>query len=948
MNKSVTKNSFAVVKRMGGVVKKVLYDYAGLSAAVITFLLFAILFSKNNIYPFGNLSVSWCDGDQQFIPLLCEFKDILDGKQGFFFSNVNSGGMNFYGVFFFNLSSPFTFLIAFFDKADAGSAFNLIVMFKLITASVTCAFLLKRKTNNYFLTVFPSVVYAFSGYAMMYYQIAQWLDVFYLFPVLLIGLERMTEGRGNSVYIVSLFLIVLFQFYLAYPVVIFLCIYASAYALYNRASCKKFCLSFVSGSIIAALLSGVIILPCFIQYRCSMRTSGIVDTLSKSSFFPRMDTSLPTFYCLTPFIPFIIYYRAKNPNDFRRPVLFLLLFPIVIEPIAKAWQTFNYMAFPTRYGFIVIAFCLYLAVIGAEELRGVTSKNIKPDTESQGDRGVAADSAATKSSKAKRFLLGDTSASKIVYGVATVALSVVFAVFSVWFFRKNENVLTNFAKTLWGNEASFKGLSVFAVFSLAAGAVFFAVKKFNLTYDNVVLSAISICLIFTSIFSCNVYMIKAVTYRPTSNVSSRLKSISQLDGLISDKEFYRVKTNSKIFEVNMTGAMGYNGISHYTSLNGKNNMLTAKYLGYSSYWMEVNGNGGTIFSDALLINKYEIYRGRKGKDFVTENGAYSAMRKGILFPSAFVVKNAAYDPDFSLERCAMQEDLFENLTGESGLFEKYSPAKISGADDLSSDNGKFTYRLQSSGGVATITYEITVSGTKRIYFDLFDKYTNALREPGYKSVDQIAVYKNGSKVKSSGEYPVQTSNGIMDLGSFSNCALKITVTIKKNVETTSFGVFSVDEQKLENAVNQLIGADLVQKKNGFLCEIDSPSGGYLFIPVPFDSGFSVKVNGVKRSVNNFGGFMTAPLENGRNRIEFRFCPKGFVVGSVLTAIGIVIFALYVCLGIWGVENEKVKRFCEKNSYLGRKIETVSLFVTFGLGVAVIFVIYVFPVVVCLL
>ena len=932
-----TKGMPRRLKAIFGAINKALYDYAFLSAAVITFLIFAVLFSKNDIYPFGKLSISWCDGDQQFIPLLCEFKDILDGKQGFFFSNVNSGGMNFYGVFFFNLSSPFTFLIAFFDKADAGSAFNLIVMLKLITSAVTCSFLLKRKTNNFFTVVFPSVVYAFSGYAMMYYQIAQWLDVFYLFPLLLIGLERMTEGRSNLLYIVTLFLTVLFQFYLAYPVVIFLCLYAAVYALYNRDSCRKFCLSFIFGSVVAALLSGIVILPCFMQYRASMRTSGIIETLRGSSFFPSVNTTLPTFYCLAPFVPFIIYFCVKHSRDFRCVVMLLTLFPVVIEPIAKAWQTFNYMAFPTRYGFIVIALGLYLAVSGAEKMSEDTRESARnaPDV---GDM-----------SKAKKFFSGYSVPSKIVYGVLTIALAVMFSIFSVEFFRTNKDVLSSFAHSLWGSDVSLRGLTIFALFALAAGAVFFAVRKFELTYENVVFGAIALCLVFNSAFSCNVYMIEAVNYRKNSNVSTRLETISELDGLISDDGFYRVKTGSKIFEVNMTGAMGYNGISHYTSLNGRVNMLTAKYLGYSSYWMEVNGNGGTIFSDALLRNKYVIYRGKGGNAYVTESGAYSVSRTRTLFPSAFVVKNSAYYPDFSLERYAMQEELFEKLTGESGLFEKYSPTLATGAEDMSAD-GKFVYKLSKADGAAEqakITYEFEVSGIKRIYFDLFDEYTNALKEPTYEAVSEIAVYRNGTIVRRISKYPRQTSNGIVDLGSFLDCTVKVTVTLGKDVSARSFGIFSVDEQLLISAVNRLIGADLIVKRNGFSCEIDSADGGFLFVPVPFDKGFSAKVNGKKQTVGYFGGFMTVPLERGENRVELDFCPPGFVPGTVLTLLGLVTFAMYLCFRKSAERGGKIARIVEEKPRLKEKSELISAVATVALGAIVLIVIYLFPVVAAL-
>ena len=85
---------------------KVFYKLCAPISFLVVTVIFAIVFAVNKIYPFGSYSISWCDMDQQTIPLLCEFKDVLLGKSDFWFSLKNAGGMNFYGVYLFNLSSP--------------------------------------------------------------------------------------------------------------------------------------------------------------------------------------------------------------------------------------------------------------------------------------------------------------------------------------------------------------------------------------------------------------------------------------------------------------------------------------------------------------------------------------------------------------------------------------------------------------------------------------------------------------------------------------------------------------------------------------------------------------------------------------------------------------------------------------------------------------------------
>ena len=80
--------------------------------------LLLVLYAMKELFPFGEFTVSWCDMNQQVVPLLCEFKDILEGKGSLFLNLQNAGGMNFWGVFLFFLSSPFSFSVASLPSAS--------------------------------------------------------------------------------------------------------------------------------------------------------------------------------------------------------------------------------------------------------------------------------------------------------------------------------------------------------------------------------------------------------------------------------------------------------------------------------------------------------------------------------------------------------------------------------------------------------------------------------------------------------------------------------------------------------------------------------------------------------------------------------------------------------------------------------------------------------------
>ena len=88
--------------------KRKRWAWGAASAGVVT-ALFLLIYAQYGLYPFGGDSIGWGDMKQQIAPLLLQLRGILLGQQDFFL-HMQSGGMDFWGVFFFFLSSPFSFL----------------------------------------------------------------------------------------------------------------------------------------------------------------------------------------------------------------------------------------------------------------------------------------------------------------------------------------------------------------------------------------------------------------------------------------------------------------------------------------------------------------------------------------------------------------------------------------------------------------------------------------------------------------------------------------------------------------------------------------------------------------------------------------------------------------------------------------------------------------------
>lgn len=261
-------------------------------------LIMGFAFYRHGLYPFGDGTVSWCDMSQQVIPLLTDFKDIFTGKDGMFLNFHNAGGMDLWGVFFFFIASPYTLLVLFVDKADIIYLVNILTVLKMMTAAVTAQIYFRscQKKLDPYIGAVLSVIYAFCGYGMFYYQNNIWLDMMYLFPLLMVAFRELFEKKRIIPYTVMLTLMMIVNYYISYMIVVFIMIFMAlcCWRYRKEEKYKDVPCRFVIGSLLGALLSAVVWMPCFLQFLSSGRSKSVIEQLETSSFI----TNYYTTFCL--------------------------------------------------------------------------------------------------------------------------------------------------------------------------------------------------------------------------------------------------------------------------------------------------------------------------------------------------------------------------------------------------------------------------------------------------------------------------------------------------------------------------------------------------------------------------------------------------------------------------------------------------------------------------
>ncbi len=803
---------------------------------------FAVCFALNGFFPFGKSSVSWCDMTQQVIPLLCDFKDILLGKEGFFLSLQNSGGMNFFGVFFFFLASPFSFLVVFFEKADIPLLMNIILVLKLALCAFSAAFYFNKRFSNLsfsFKTIL-SFCYALCGYGMMFYQNIIWLDVMYLFPFLMLGIHSLIENGKPWLFIFSLSFTVIVHFYIGYMVILFVILYFGVHAFFFKKIDYSLYVKLGISALVSMMLSAVVWLPSFVHYTSSGRKTNIINSLMYCDFFTHIDTCVPLllatsliFAVIAVFLPSL---EHKKANTKVSVLLFIVMcIPVFIEPINHMWHTGDYMSFPIRYGFITI----FTGLIACAELLSYI-----------------------KCKKGKK-----------IYEIIALTLSVIVGFFVLWFTNIHLEELSNYAKTLWGNEKSY-----FGILTLFLCLVFAEVPAIWLAKKNKV-SKRALALILSVAVLCEAFVSLTIYVSPSKNNldMNQYTGFCELEGKIKDDDFYRVNMSDDLIDANMTGAIGYNSLGHYTSLTDSNYMSAIKSLGYSGYWMEIGNWNGNVISDALMAVKYRIIR---------ENGGYSIKENpfslGFTAPSDSVLPQDIPKGD----RAMVIGEIFKKMfSAENNPVTEYKATTFAGCN-YSKDTGVHT--LNRYGNNSSIVYQIQVEGEKILYFDCFNGGSNNLEEPVNNA---FSVSVGGRSVSQS--YPSQNQNGMLELGTFKDETVTVRLQLNKNVECYSFGVFGFDINAIRNALKGTENYKTDVKGSTITTEIPLDYSGEMFISLPYNKGYKVTLNGEKIEFKRcLTGFMSVNLESG-GELKISFVPPKFVLGAIISVLGILAaIALY--------------------------------------------------------
>ena len=867
-----------------------------LLAAGCTAVLMTIVYFAYDLLPFGSITILRMDLYHQYGPLFAELFERVKNFDSLIYSWTSGGGGAFLGNFYNYLSSPFAVVMLLLGHKNMPEAIALMVFLKACTASFTFSYFIQKKYKTQSpLTAAFGVLYACSGYFIAYYWNIMWLDSFYLFPLVVLGIEKLISERKMKLYIVSLALTFVTNYYMAYMVCIFSVLYFIVYYFSNYAVTETYFgklkkskggfggfitdkfnffrnsrffdsgIRFAFCSVGAASLAAFSLFPVYCVLRNCSATSGTFPSEFKTYFSifdflanhlayldPTIRSSgtdvLPNVYCgiltvmLVPLFIFSDKVKIKE-KIFGVGALGVMFASCYTNYLNYIWHGFHFPNdLPYRFSYMYSFLLLMFAFRALMLIREFSRKQI------------------------------------IAVSTATVFFVIIV----------QEIGSKNFSETgVW------VCIAFIGIYCLALGILQ------NDRYPKAAAAVLILCSV------CAEYLVSNTNNysmdQPKSNFVGDYDDFTEIKKQIdadAGDDFYRMELTSLRARMDPCWYY-YNGISVFSSMAYEKVSNMQHHLGmFSNYINSYTYNRQTPVYNAFFALDYIVDNTTGDKTpmnpkYYSELGAvdkYTAYKNNYSLPIAFgansEIEQWSHDNTNPFE---IQSELFGSATGLNNVYtdmvlERINANGVTCDYESFGDSGCYPFTLTGSHADASLTYELTAQedGNAFIYY-----------KTGSNNVERITVTLNNGTAVSQ---PVDTKPYIYDLGYLKKGeTVSVFAPIKEgDTGYTYLYAVTMNDKVFEKGYNMLAQSAFKTesfKETEITGTVDMKADSVLFTSINYDSGWSVYVDGEKVAKEDIfavgEALLGVRMSEGKHTVTFSYIPEGLVLGCMVSFIALI-------------------------------------------------------------
>ena len=833
-----------------------------LAAFFVPFMIMVLVCIGKGYFPFGDNQIAVIDMYHQYVPFLNELQYKLQNFESLLYSWNGAGGTNFVSLLAYYTASPLNLLLILVPQKFLMEAVTLLVFTKIGLAGLFMNIYFKGMHHRQdCATVAFSTLYALCAYMLGYFWNIMWLDGVALFPLIILGLNRLMDRGDFKLYVITLALSMLSNYYIGGMTCIFILFYFPVlYFSKNRNLGVKGCLKTIGRGVLssftAILIPAFLLVPTFLSLQNTYYIDSsmpdevyfyrpILDIIN--NLMPHMEVTIregaPNIYCGLFCVIMFAYFLLCDRIPARKKIancimLAFLILSFNMNKLDYLWHGLHFPnQIPFRYSF-VFSFLMVAAAYDAFKYL----HRISP---------------------------------KMIAGIAAAGTAYMVLVQKLY----EETVDTSVA---------YIGLLLLFMYS-----GFMAMYRADGFERRLVKLLLLVMVVFEMVVSVDAALTTAGHTSRTSyfrNAESVRQAVEEIQQ--EDTGLYRMEIDNSV-TLNSPMMYNYPGISQFSSTV---NEATTNFM----VAIGIEGGGAKNrftyaltdpVTDAILGIKYVIGRGttidnqttlqlvkQVGDTHVYENKY--ALSMGYMAEPALI---HAWDTDKDNPFHRLN-DYVKLATGtEDEVFTKISGARIASAGAIvyPEKNGYYDCEFRGDTPVAKVELTYTVPKGQQVY---------AYVESSH--VEYIAAERSDGT-----EFQLPTDvGGVISMGYLEKGeTLKITVEYKKKyAEDIEAYIYGLDQQVWDAAYAQLSDEMLqVTEHSSTHIEgtITADKDGMCIISVPYEKGWTVKVDGRKKDIQLLEDCMIAvPVEEGEHSIELKFVPDGLVPGIVLTVAGLALFA----------------------------------------------------------
>ena len=813
---------------------------------IVPILIMLISCIVNKTYPFGKEILPKYDGYYQYAGFTSYYKNVLLGNESLFYSFKGLLGYNFYATSIYYMFNPTNLLCIFSTSENILEYYTFIILLRIGLSGFTMCKYLKYKFKNQsnLRYIIFSISYALMAYNVCYFFNYMYFDTVVLFPIVVLGLDKLIYERKNRLYIISLTLSIISNFYIGYMV----CIFSLLYFIYNIVI-YKLDKNIIKDFIISSLLSGfmcmIIIIP---EASELLKGKALLYASSKAEYFKFNMNFLNIFYKFLPgstsnydleygmvniyvslfvIILVIKYFFNKKISKKERitTLIFILFFLLSISfnLLDFAWQLFQKpIWYPNRY---IFTFSFFLITIAMKEITNITYKtNIKEN---------------------------------LIIIISFILLTL-YSIISLKIHNDNLKIISYILGII-----------------LILQYTFFLNNK-NAKYLLVMLFFIEVTT--NAIFTLKI-MGKTTTmtqYKTNEEINEKaVKHIKEIEN--KDNNFYRMELSTSTVH-NSPSLLNYNGINHFNSVK---NAKTLNFLNKFNYQVtddtSVEFNNYNPYLTSLLGIKY--INGSKDEMYyenVYNENPYMYLNKDALslgymiYNKKFKESNSSYQNTENLINSMLNTDIkrykvIDNFNGEDTEIKEI-------------DNKKYVISKTS------------------IKIEMEDKASNSMFLIPSRNITFVANYSifiNDDEIK---DAVIKQSPIFINKGDTYKIIIKSNLS---KTELNSLKWYQIDYDKYIETINELkkneFNITKYNKDNHIEGNIDvNNDKNVLLLTIPYDKGWNIYVDDNKVNYDIcFDSFICLDLDKGKHNIKMNYVPSGFIVGLIISSLAFIVTIIYI-------------------------------------------------------